>query len=190
MNTGADSERREPSQRWYLLRIVGVLCLAQTGTYLILDRILHFPAGWLRFLLDVVLGTACASPYLCYLSRGELRRRMAAEEEVRRHAESQAALYQIARLSFLDLPLQDVLGGVLDCLISVSWLGLDQHGAVFLSEDGAPTFTCALTAAMTRTRTCARAWPSGGASAAGPPRSGPWNSARRRTRSTGRGSPA
>ena len=131
----ADIARCDTAPHGYLLRIIGVICLAELGTGFILDRLLHMPPGWGRLLLAVAIGTACASPYLCAINRAEFRRRMEAEDEVRRHAESQAALYKIARLSFMDMPLEDILGAVLDCLISVRWLGLEPYGAVFLTDD-------------------------------------------------------
>jgi PAS domain S-box-containing protein len=130
----ADTSRCGAALRGNVLRIIGVICLAEFVAGVIVDRLLIAPPGWRRALLDVIFVAACAGPYLCVLSRAELRRRMAAEGEVQRQAQSQAALYKIARLSFMDMSLEDVLGGVLDCLFSVNWLGLDQHGAVFLAE--------------------------------------------------------
>ncbi|HAM35288.1 MAG TPA: hypothetical protein DEB40_11515 [Elusimicrobia bacterium] len=127
--------------RHILTASVVTIGLAGLVATLVQDQILHMPPGWTKSLVNLALAMAIGGPYLITVTRREFRRRITAEDEVRRHSESQTALFEIARLSLLDLAMEDFLGGVLDCIMSVHWLCLEPHGGVFLADPDGKTLS-------------------------------------------------
>ncbi|MBI5240225.1 MAG: PAS domain S-box protein [Elusimicrobia bacterium] len=117
-----------------LLRIVAIIVLAQVLMRLILDNFLPLPPAWGEYLLSILLALAFAVPLLYHQIRREIRRRTEAETELRRRAESQSALHEIARLSFGDLPLEEFLSRALDRILAVEWLGLGRKGMIFSAD--------------------------------------------------------
>jgi PAS domain S-box-containing protein len=117
-----------------ILLVMGVLVAARIISGLLITTVLRVPPGWNQVLLEAACLAALAAPYLCWRSRGERCRLESAETEVRCQAQSQAALYDIAHISFGDLAREDFLGRVIDRLLGVEWLGLEPRAAIFLAD--------------------------------------------------------
>ncbi len=113
---------------------VGILVAAHLLSGILVTTVLRVPSGWGEALLEAACLAVLAAPYLCWRSRGERCRRESAETEVRHQAQSQAALYDIAHISFGDLAREDFLGKVLDRLLGVEWLDLEPRAAIFLAD--------------------------------------------------------
>ena len=91
------------------------------------------PAGYDEELLELLspLLRTCGS--LIEAHRSEQRRR-AAEGELSRNAEAQAALAALLRVSLQQLTVEELADRTLDLLFSISWLSVEQRGAIFLVE--------------------------------------------------------
>ena len=59
-----------------------------------------------------------------------------AEHELKRSYEIQSAINELLRISLEPLPLDDVLGRILDLIASIPWLEFAPEGAIFLAEEG------------------------------------------------------
>ncbi len=79
--------------------------------------------------LDVTLLTILSAPfvYLWVIRPGMIEKRH--EQDI------QAALNEILQAAIQPLPLNDILGKILDTVLSVPWLSVEQSGAVFLMDE-------------------------------------------------------
>ena len=65
----------------------------------------------------------------------DITERKQAEGETERHAELQAAINEMLRVSLEDLPLDSILEKSLDIITAIPWLVLDSRGSIHLVED-------------------------------------------------------
>ncbi|MBI2390521.1 MAG: PAS domain S-box protein [Deltaproteobacteria bacterium] len=79
----------------------------------------------------------CGAPAVLAIARDIGRHREAAEE-IRQARDTQAAIAAILRLALEDTPLDELLGGVLQLMMSVPWLGVERRGVIFLASRDAP----------------------------------------------------
>lgn len=63
-----------------------------------------------------------------------LRRREQAEEENHRNYDTQLVINTLLQLSLEEMPLEEILQGTLDLILSIEWLTLESKGCIFLVE--------------------------------------------------------
>lgn len=119
----------------HLSRIVGLVAVLEFWVMVILWY-LDLPMAPQQFFIDSLLLSLASAPFLyLWVIKPYMASLKVETSLVHSSLEKQTVLNRILRLSLADVPLEEILGRIIDEILSVKWLSLKSTGGIWLVEE-------------------------------------------------------